>query len=194
MVQASLSTPVEECSLSDNHRHAAIQLRDAINRVRDMGTRASSVSLPARSDSPEVPHALRTLMSELVSLEAVKFGDFELASGIRSPIYIDLRLLVSKPRILTDVAEAYALILRTLQYDRIAGVPYAALPIGTAVAMAVDRPMIYPRKETKTYGLGREIEGHWQEGDRVVIIEDLITSGGSTIQTAMRLRNAGLDC
>ena len=104
-------------------------------------------------------------MSELVALEAVKFGNYELASGIQSPIYIDLRLLVSRPRLLSDVAEAYAQILRTLQYDRIAGVPYAALPIGTAVAMAVGSPMIYPRKETKTHGLGKDIEGHWQAGD-----------------------------
>ena len=70
--------------------------------------------------------------------------------------------------------------------------PYAALPIGTAVAIAADKPLIYPRKEVKTHGLGRQIEGAWEPGERVVVIEDLITSGGSTIQTADTLRAAGL--
>ena len=66
------------------------------------------------------------------------------------------------------------------------------LPIGTAVAIAADKPLIYPRKEAKAYGLGKEIEGVWAPGERVVIIEDLITSGGSTIKTAEQLRAAGL--
>ena len=89
-------------------------------------------------------------------------------------------------------AEAYAALLQALPCDRIAGVPYAALPIGTAVAITADKPLIYPRKEAKAYGLGKEIEGVWAPGERVVIIEDLITSGGSTIKTAEQLRAAGL--
>ena len=89
-------------------------------------------------------------------------------------------------------AQEYARLLADLPCDRIAGVPYAALPIGTAVALAADVPLIYPRKEVKAYGLGKDIEGAWQPGDRVVIIEDLITSGGSTVKTAQRLREAGL--
>jgi orotate phosphoribosyltransferase len=66
------------------------------------------------------------------------------------------------------------------------------LPIATAVALESNVPLIYPRKEIKEHGLGKEIEGAWQPGERVVIIEDLITSGGSTIATAERLRAAGL--
>jgi len=71
-------------------------------------------------------------------------------------------------------------------------VPYAALPIGTAVAIASDKPLIYPRKEAKEHGLGKQIEGVWHSGERVLLIEDLITSGGSTIKTAETLRAAGL--
>ncbi|MBX2998226.1 MAG: orotate phosphoribosyltransferase [Caldilineaceae bacterium] len=132
------------------------------------------------------------LIQGLANLGAVKFGSFTLASGIQSPIYVDLRLLVSRPTLLQMAAHAYAEILRTLPCERIAGVPYAALPIGTAVSLVADAPMIYPRKEAKAHGLGKDIEGLWQPGERVVVIEDLITSGGSTITTAERLRAVGL--
>ncbi len=127
-----------------------------------------------------------------MDLEAIQFGDFTLASGVRSPIYIDLRLLVSAPLLLGQVAAAYAALLAKLPCDRIAGVPYAALPIATAVALASGKPMIYTRKEIKTHGLGKQIEGNWQPGERVVVIEDLITSGGSIVKSAEQLRAAGL--
>lgn len=132
------------------------------------------------------------LIAGLVELGAIQFGDFKLASGIQSPIYIDLRLLVSSPNLLATVAEQYASVLEGLTADRIAGVPYAALPIGTAVSLESGIPMIYARKEVKDYGLRRGIEGAWEAGDNVVIIEDLITSGGSTVKTAQVLRDAGL--
>jgi orotate phosphoribosyltransferase len=135
---------------------------------------------------------LQSLIANLANLEAIKFGSFTLASGIVSPFYIDLRLLVSQPALLAQAATAYAALLAALTCDRIAGVPYAALPIGTAVAIESDKPLIYMRKEAKTHGLGKAIEGVWQPGERVVIIEDLITSGGSIIQTAEQLRAAGL--
>lgn len=172
---------------AENHRDAAQQLRQAINQVRSQ-TRAATLASPATS----IDQNLQTLIADLAALAAVKFGTFTLASGIQSPIYVDLRLLVSKPALLAEAARAYTKILAGLSCDRIAGVPYAALPIGTAVAIEADKPLIYQRKEAKTHGLGKDIEGLWQPGERVVIIEDLITSGGSTIQTAERLRAAGL--
>jgi len=164
-----------------DHRAAALTLRDEINQAR------------ASRPIPQSQFAIRnSLIASLHTLGAVKFGDFTLASGIQSPFYIDLRLLVSRPALLAQAAQSYAAILRTLGYDRIAGVPYAGLPIGVAVSLATGAPLVYPRKEVKQYGTGKTIEGHWEAGERVVIIEDLITSAGSIIQSAERLREAGL--
>ncbi len=184
-------------SLAEDHGAAAEKVRGEIEELRMKIGRAGDqeneraeknvVKLPS-SQSPN----LQSLVLHLADLGAVKFGDFTLASGAQSPIYVDLRLLVSRPTLLAQAAEAYADILQEIPHDRIAGVPYAALPIGTAVALAADAPLIYPRKESKAYGLGKDIEGAWEPGERIVIIEDLITSGGSTVKTAERLRDAGL--
>ena len=173
--------------LSENPRAEAEQLRTAMNVVRQQQRE------PVAQKAESLPNAHRqSLIANLADLEAIKFGSFTLASGIVSPFYIDLRLLVSWPALLAQAATAYAALLAALTCDRIAGVPYAALPIGTAVAIESDKPLIYMRKEAKTHGLGKVIEGLWQPGERVVIIEDLITSGGSIIQTAEKLRAAGL--
>ncbi len=167
-----------------DYRRAAQELRDAINAHR--------TSPPQPAVTPALSAAERELLLGLAELEAIKFGSFTLASGMQSPIYIDLRLLVSSPRLLALAAQAYARLLDGVACDRLAGVPYAALPIATGVSLATGIPLIYPRKEAKAHGLGKEIEGAWQPGDRAVIVEDLITSGGSTVQTAERLRAAGL--
>ncbi len=167
-------------------RAAAQQMRDAINAARK---ELATANRPAPTAAPQAHAALSSALHDLGS---VKFGAFKLASGIESPIYVDLRLLVSRPSLLAQAAQRYAQLLAPLACDRICGVPYAALPIATAVALESDIPLIYPRKEIKEHGLGKEIEGAWQPGERVVIIEDLITSGGSTIATAERLRAAGL--
>ncbi len=170
-------------------RRAALEMRNAINAARQ---KVAATPVAAGAANAALDPSLRTLVIELADLGAVRFGNFTLASGIQSPIYIDLRLLVSRPQLLARAAEAYAAQLADAPCDRIAGVPYAALPIGAAVAIAADKPLIYPRKEVKEHGLGKLIEGAWAPGDRVAIIEDLITSGGSTLATAETLRAAGL--
>ncbi len=170
---------------ADDPAAASRTLRDAINSVRSK--RHPGVEIPSTLTAHE-----RTLVDGLLALEAIKFGSFTLASGIQSPFYIDLRLLVSAPELLQAAATEYSRIVKGLACDRIAGVPYAALPIGTAVSLQTGIPMIFPRKEAKAHGLGKDLEGHWQPGERVVVIEDLITSGGSTLKTVERLREVGL--
>jgi uridine monophosphate synthetase len=135
---------------------------------------------------------LGSLALTLFDIGAVKLGRFTLHSGRISPIYIDLRLLVSFPEALRQVAHAYRDRLEELTFDILAAYPYAALPIGTAIALETGLPLIYPRKTAKRYGTGRQVEGKWEVGQRAVVIEDLITSGDSILQAIASLKAAGL--
>ena len=132
------------------------------------------------------------LADKLLSAGCIKFGEFTLKSGLKSPIYIDLRMIISHPKLLEQVGAAYLPLLRTLKFDRIAGLPYAAIPIATAISLQGDYPMIYPRKEAKSYGTRAEIEGEYQAGETVVIIDDLATTGGSKFEAIEKLTGAGL--
>lgn len=136
--------------------------------------------------------AADALALTLFDVGAVQFGKFRLHSGQRSYIYMDLRVLVSYPTALRQVAQAYAAILRGISFDILAAYPYAGLPIGTAIALEMNRPLIYPRKEVKDYGTGKAIEGYWEIGQRAVLIEDLVTSGTSIVQAFAALKVAGL--
>lgn len=167
-------------------RQAALELRAQINAAR------------ARRDSIPPYDARAALTLALADIGAVQFGEFTLASGQKSPIYVDLRLLASHPEVLRQVAYAYAELLRgKLGIGklgvRLAAIPYAALPIGAAVALEMGLPMIYPRKEAKDYGRARPIEGAFQPGDRAVVLDDLITTGGSKLQAIEPLEAAGLE-
>jgi len=161
-------------------RQAALDLRNAIN--------ASRVTFKPRT----IASKRESLIMKLFKYQCVKFGDFTLASGKQSPIYIDLRRVVSYPDLFKATADAYVEFLRRLEFDLIAGVPYAALPLGAVIAWHMDCSLIYPRKEVKAHGTGQNVEGAFQPGDRVVLVEDVITSGGSILSAAKTLRGAGL--
>ncbi len=135
---------------------------------------------------------LETLATTLHDIGAVQFGKFRLHSGTKSRIYLDMRVLVSFPDALREVAGAYRTVLEWLEFDVMAATPLTGLPIGTAIALDMNRPLIYPRKTAKSYGTGKAIEGVYEIGDRAVIIDDLITSGDSIIQTIAALKAAGL--
>ncbi|MEW5718383.1 MAG: orotidine-5'-phosphate decarboxylase [Chloroflexota bacterium] len=160
-------------------RAEAKRLRDEINRHRER---------PVRFAKPD-----RSLLArDLIDSACIRFGQFTLKSGQVSPIYLDLRQLVAHPKILRRVARAYARKLRELKFDRLAGIPYAALPIATAIALEMDRPLIYPRREAKEYGTRASIEGKFAPGETVVVVDDLATTGGSKIETIEKLTSAGL--
>lgn len=136
---------------------------------------------------------IKTLLANaLLEAGCVKFGEFTLKSGLKSPIYIDLRQIISYPRLLEQVGAAYLPILKKLEFQRIAGLPYAAIPISTAIALQGGYPMIYPRKEIKEYGTKAEIEGEYHPGETAVVIDDLATTGGSKFEAIEKLASAGL--
>ena len=135
---------------------------------------------------------LSNLADELLSAGCIKFGEFTLKSGLKSPIYIDLRRIITYPKLLEQIGSAYLPVLKDLKFDRIAGLPYAAIPIATAISLAGNYPMIYPRKEVKTYGTKAEIEGEYHDGETIVVIDDLATTGGSKFEAIEKLTGAGL--
>ena len=132
------------------------------------------------------------LADGLLNAGCIKFGNFTLKSGLSSPIYIDLRRIISFPKLLAQIGEAYLPLLRNLTFDRLAGLPYAAIPIATAVSLQGDYPMIYPRKEVKTYGTKAEIEGEFHAGETALVIDDLATTGGSKFEAIEKLTAVGL--
>jgi uridine monophosphate synthetase len=140
----------------------------------------------------ELDHKLSSLADNLLMAGCIKFGEFTLKSGLKSPIYIDLRQIISYPKLLADVARAYLPLISNLQFSRIAGLPYAAIPIATAISLAGNYPMIYPRKEVKGYGTKAEIEGEYHPGETVLVIDDLATTGGSKFEAIEKLTGAGL--
>jgi len=128
----------------------------------------------------------------LYDINAVRLGQFRLHSGVMSPIYLDLRMLVSHPAALRLATAVYQTLLADLEFDLLAAAPMAGLPLGTALCLALDRPLIYPRKTAKSYGTGKGIEGAYQIGQTAVLIDDLITSGDSILQAIVALKAAGL--
>ena len=137
---------------------------------------------------------LAGLAIELHRIGAVRFGSFVLKDGSTSPVYIDLRVIIGHPPVLRSVAQAMlgrAAALQ-LQYDCLAGIPYAGLPLAVAMSLEGGRPLVYPRKEAKSYGTQRQVEGVFRAGDRALVIDDVITTGGAKIEAIAPLRAAGL--
>jgi uridine monophosphate synthetase len=159
----------------------ARRLRDAINAARALAREESAAAT-----------ALSVLARDLIDTQCVRFGQFTLKSGAISPIYLDLRRLVTYPAVLQRVAQAYAHVLRGLRFDRLAGIPYAALPIATAISLEAGWPLIYPRREAKEYGTRATIEGEFKPGETAAVIDDLVTTGDSKIETIQKLEAAGL--
>lgn len=134
------------------------------------------------------PRALAQLAQDLSDSGCLRFGNFTLKSGQSSPIYIDLRRLISHPKILRRVARLYLTVLNNLTFDRIVGIPYAGLPIATAIALEARLSLIYPCED----GRGVTIAGDYLPGEVAVVIDDLATTGGTKFETIKELEKVGL--
>jgi len=132
-----------------------------------------------------------SFLHALLDINCIRFGKFTLKNGSISPIYLDLRNLISYPSLMEDIASRILPFI-TPDIDRICGVPYAALPMATVVSMKTQIPLLIKRKEAKNYGTKKIIEGEYNKGDRILLIEDVITSGASLIETIDELEKEGL--
>lgn len=134
----------------------------------------------------------------LLQIKAVKLqpkNPFTWASGWKSPIYCDNRVTLSYPNIRTFIRQNYSEVI--LEHfgkpDVIAGVATGGIAQGALVAEELGLPFIYVRSSPKGHGMGNQIEGHFEEGQKVIVIEDLISTGGSSLKAVDALREAKLD-
>ena len=130
----------------------------------------------------------RELIDALRDADAVKFGEFELSHGGTSDYYVDKYLFETDPRCLSLIASAFA---DRVGDDRLAGVALGAVPLVAATAVETERPYVIVRKSAKEYGTGNRIEGEFEAGEEVVVLEDIATTGQSAIDAVEALREAG---
>lgn len=172
---------------------AIAPLRDSINVIRSQVVAKGST---CELWMPDVcllnQHPQQDLILQLYDIGCILFGSFVQASGATFPYYIDLRKIISNPQIFHQIITAYAEILKTLKFDRIAGIPYGSLPTATGLSLRLNYPMIFPRKEVKAHGTRRVIEGNFNPGETVVVVDDILISGKSVMEGAQKLQSAGL--
>ncbi|PRD36431.1 UNVERIFIED_CONTAM: Uridine 5'-monophosphate synthase [Trichonephila clavipes] len=139
------------------------------------------------------------LLYSILKIDTFKLGHFDLQTGPISPFYIDLRHITCHPKVFNAVSEAIYLkmVNLNLKADTVCGVPYTALPIASYLCSHHEIPMLIKRKERKDYGTKKMVEGIINPGESCLVIEDVVVSGASIIDTVADLRKEGLvvtDC
>lgn len=153
---------------------------------------------------PSAPHtglsprpSLAPLADRIVQIALLR-GTFTLRSGQTSSFYLDKFRILTHPGLLTDVAHALGQRIATLEtelslrFDRLAGSELGGVPLATAVGLATGRPYVFVRNSKKDYGTAQQIEGVFTPGERVLFLEDVITTGGQSVEAIRTLRDAGL--
>jgi|SRR5699024_4783208 len=138
------------------------------------------------------------ITNDLLTIEAVQIRTedyFTWTSGIKSPIYCDNRLTMSYPEVRRKIATAFVDLMEKLNWqpDSISGCATAGIPHAAWLADKLNLPMTYVRSSPKGHGKGNQIEGRIKKGEKVVVIEDLISTGGSSLETVKVLREAGAE-
>ena len=130
----------------------------------------------------------------LLRTGSLKFGTFKLASGMLSSYYVDLRLIPSDPEAFRRVINFYRTVVEpklAKQVQRLAGIPTAGIAYAAVLAFDLSKPFLYVRKETKEHGRGRRIEGLLQPGDKVLVLDDVVTTGKNIIEAVEAIRAEG---
>lgn len=183
-----------EMLVSENPTEQIQSLREAVNLVRNQVIlEGSTCDLWIADVCFLNQHPYQDLILQLYDIGCILFGNFVQASGATFPYYIDLRKIISNPQIFHQILNAYADILKELSFDRIAGIPYGSLPTATGLALRLNYPMIFPRKEVKAHGTRRVIEGNFQPGETIVVVDDILISGKSVMEGAEKIKSAGLN-
>ncbi|CAK6689247.1 bifunctional orotidine-5'-phosphate decarboxylase/orotate phosphoribosyltransferase [Synechococcus sp. CBW1107] len=160
--------------------------------------RASSCELWLANPKGDQPSSdvdvdpLAELIIDLFDIGCLLFGEYVQASGAVFNYYVDLRQIISDPNLFHRVLHSYSGLLEQLHFDRIAGIPYGSLPTATGLSLSLHKPLIYPRKEVKAHGARRLIEGDFNEGDQVVVVDDILITGGSVLEGIAKLESSGL--
>lgn len=140
----------------------------------------------------------KKIAQTLLQIKAIKLSPanpFTWASGWHSPIYCDNRKTLSYPAARKDIYQAFARIIaeKYPQADIIAGVATGAIACGVLTAEELGKPFIYVRSAPKDHGMANQVEGYYEPGAKVVVVEDLISTGGSSLKAVEALRNAGCE-
>ena len=187
--------------VEDDLSEQAAALKGLINRRRQRwleqqptgGTDRCAVWLADRTTTEQnATDPLAELIVDLFDIGCLLFGDYVQASGAVFNYYIDLRQIISDPNLFHRVLHSYSGLLEQLAFDRIAGIPYGSLPTATGLSLSLHKPLIYPRKEVKAHGARRLIEGDFNEGDQVVVVDDILITGGSVLEGIAKLESSGL--
>lgn len=131
------------------------------------------------------------LIQLLKANDVIKFGKFTLSSGRESDYYVDMKKAITDPQILIQVAKIISNLIKDDEIDKIAGPALGAVPIATAVALHSGIPMLMIRKAQKDYGTSKLIEGDLKDGDKVIVVEDVTTTGKSLLNAVKAVKDNG---
>ncbi|KRY65418.1 Uridine 5'-monophosphate synthase, partial [Trichinella pseudospiralis] len=174
------------------NKHTRKLIRSFCQFVNNITVHLSSCHLLLTTTSLMMDAKYETFLTDLFHLGVIQFGEFQLKSNHTSPIYVDMRRMLSHPTLLNTAEDFMYEYAKELEYDVICGVPYGAIPLTSALSVKRCIPMIMQRKDAKSYGTKKIVEGVYQPGDKCLIIEDVITFGSSIAETARVLRAQGL--
>lgn len=133
-------------------------------------------------------------LTDIIKRKAVTMGDFTLTSGKKSSYYIDIKKVYTAPEVLEKITDELAKLTEGEKIDKIAGPAVGAVPLAVGLSIKMKIPFLIFRRDTKSHGTMSRIEGELLSGDRVVVVEDVTTSGGSVLETVKAIREKNGVC